>query len=91
MASKTDTAKEAAAANPSATDVGCMPRANSLPHWASSAPATTVTVVVPSPAAASWEAASWTSIFAAGWVTLILLRMVAPSLVITTSPLGCVT
>ena len=33
--------------------------------------------------------ASSTSIFAAGCVTLILFRMVAPSLVMITSPLGC--
>lgn len=48
----------------------------------------TVTEVVPSPAAASCERASSTSILAAGCVTVILFRMVAPSLVMTTSPLG---
>ena len=84
-------AATAAAANPSEMAVGCMPRRSSLAAAARRAPATTVTVVVPSPAAASCALASSTSILAAGWDTAMVLRMVAPSLVMMTSPLGWVT
>ena len=84
-------AAPAAAANPSEMAVGCMPRRSSLAAAARRAPAITVTVVVPSPAAASCALASSTSILAAGWETAMVLRMVAPSLVMMTSPLGWVT
>ena len=87
-ASTAPSATSAARAKPSETTVGCIPRSSSLRHAVSSAPQMTVTDVVPSPAAASCERASSTSIFAAGCVTVILFRMVAPSLVMTTSPLG---
>ena len=86
--STASSATSAARANPSETTVGCMPRSSSLRHAVKRAPQMTVTEVVPSPAAASCERASSTSIFAAGCVTVIRLRIVAPSLVMTTSPLG---
>ena len=50
-----------------------------------SEPHSTVTDVVPSPATMSWDLDSSTSIFAAGWDTSILFKIVAPSLVIVTS------
>ena len=48
----------------------------------------TTTLVVPSPATTSWLRDRSTSILAAGCSSVILLRMVAPSLVMTTSPLA---
>mmetsp|Transcript_82834 Transcript_82834/g.234704 ORF Transcript_82834/g.234704 Transcript_82834/m.234704 type:complete len:205 (+) Transcript_82834:960-1574(+) len=53
-----------------------------------SAPATTTTDVVPSPASTSWALESSTIILAVGWVSFICWRMVAPSLEIRTSPFG---
>lgn len=66
--------------------VGWMPRSSSSRHFFSSDPQMTVTEVVPSPATTSWDLASSTSILAAGCVTIILLRIVAPSFVMITSP-----
>jgi hypothetical protein len=54
-------------------------------HLFNSDPHSTVTEVVPSPAAMSWLFASSTNILAAGCVTSILFRIVAPSFVIVTS------
>ena len=51
-----------------------------------SSPARMTLVVVPSPTSASWVLATSTSILAAGCWTSISLRMVTPSLVMTTSP-----
>mmetsp|Transcript_26718 Transcript_26718/g.52117 ORF Transcript_26718/g.52117 Transcript_26718/m.52117 type:complete len:205 (+) Transcript_26718:863-1477(+) len=50
-------------------------------------PASTTTLVVPSPASISCDLESSTIIFAAGWLTLMCRRIVAPSLVMITSPL----
>lgn len=52
-------------------------------------PANTTTLVVPSPAATSCAADSSTSILAAGWRTLMCLRMVAPSFEMVTLPSAC--
>ena len=65
--------------------VGCTPRVSSETHLLRSEPHSTVTDVVPSPATMSWDLDSSTSIFAAGWDTSILFKIVAPSLVIVTS------
>ncbi len=48
-------------------------------------PAKTTTEVVPSPASMSWDADRSTNILAAGCMTAICFRMVAPSLVTRTS------
>ncbi|RNA25965.1 t-complex 1 subunit alpha [Brachionus plicatilis] len=66
--------------------VGWMPLASSLEEASRRAPAITTTVVVPSPASMSCALDSSTSILAAGWLTCICLRMVAPSLVMVTEP-----
>ena len=52
-----------------------------------SSPAMMTEVVVPSPTSWSWVFATSTSILAAGCWTSISLRMVTPSLVMTTSPM----
>ena len=65
--------------------VGCTPRSSRPMHLFSNDPHSTVTLVVPSPAAMSWDLESSTSIFAAGCDTSILFKMVAPSLVMVTS------
>mmetsp|Transcript_49812 Transcript_49812/g.97440 ORF Transcript_49812/g.97440 Transcript_49812/m.97440 type:complete len:205 (-) Transcript_49812:90-704(-) len=72
--------------NASATAVGCMPLLRRSPQASRRAPATTHTLVVPSPASTSWLLLISTSIFAAGWSTFILDRIVAPSLLMRTSP-----
>mmetsp|Transcript_5574 Transcript_5574/g.18892 ORF Transcript_5574/g.18892 Transcript_5574/m.18892 type:complete len:266 (-) Transcript_5574:7-804(-) len=66
--------------------VGCTPFSRSFCAASRIAPQSTVTEVVPSPASVSWAFARSTSILAAGWLTSILSRMVAPSLVMMTSP-----
>mmetsp|Transcript_94239 Transcript_94239/g.228829 ORF Transcript_94239/g.228829 Transcript_94239/m.228829 type:complete len:201 (-) Transcript_94239:101-703(-) len=68
--------------------VGCTPRVSSETHLLRSEPHSTVTDVVPSPATMSWDLDSSTSIFAVGWNTCMWLRIVAPSLVMITSPLS---
>src|SRR5581483_10423911 len=55
--------------------------------WRRSSPARTTLVVVPSPTSFSCVLATSMIIFAAGCATSISLRMVAPSLVMTTSPM----
>mmetsp|Transcript_36845 Transcript_36845/g.86038 ORF Transcript_36845/g.86038 Transcript_36845/m.86038 type:complete len:265 (-) Transcript_36845:61-855(-) len=60
---------------------------SSLPRRNSSA-ATITTLVVPSPTSWSWRCASWTSTLAAGCSTSSCWRMVAPSLVMVTSPMS---
>ena len=52
----------------------------------SSAPQSTTTLVVPSPASMSCDLDSSTSILAVGWKTCMWLMMVAPSFVMITSP-----
>mmetsp|Transcript_14034 Transcript_14034/g.47391 ORF Transcript_14034/g.47391 Transcript_14034/m.47391 type:complete len:233 (+) Transcript_14034:967-1665(+) len=66
--------------------VGWMPLLSSSEQACSSAPAMTHTDVVPSPASMSWDLDSCTSICAVGWNTCSWLRIVAPSLVMSTSP-----
>mmetsp|Transcript_30154 Transcript_30154/g.88180 ORF Transcript_30154/g.88180 Transcript_30154/m.88180 type:complete len:256 (+) Transcript_30154:4625-5392(+) len=68
--------------------VGWMPLDRSIEQASRRAPATTTTVVVPSPASMSCDWDSSTSILAAGWRTFILDRIVAPSLLMRTSPSG---
>ena len=60
---------------------------NSLPLFKSSA-AKITTDVVPSPTSLSWIWDNSTRTLAAGWVTSNYLRIVAPSLVIVTSPIS---
>ena len=74
--------------NDSEITVGWMPFLSISSAALSIAPAMTVTVVVPSPASTSCDAERLTSIFAVGCDTCIFFRIVAPSLVITTSPDG---
>merc|ERR1719384_1323624 len=69
-------------------EVGWIPFWSSLSAASSRLPAITQTEVVPSPASISCALLSSTSILAAGWTTFISLRMVAPSLVMVTSPLA---
>mmetsp|Transcript_7141 Transcript_7141/g.12308 ORF Transcript_7141/g.12308 Transcript_7141/m.12308 type:complete len:228 (+) Transcript_7141:1394-2077(+) len=81
----------AALSKASEITVGCTPRSSSSWHFFSNAPQITTTEVVPSPATTSCDLESSTSILAAGCVTVIFCRMVAPSLVMMTSPLGAET
>mmetsp|Transcript_22440 Transcript_22440/g.56634 ORF Transcript_22440/g.56634 Transcript_22440/m.56634 type:complete len:296 (+) Transcript_22440:1040-1927(+) len=67
--------------------LGCSPRVSSVCTAFNSPPASTTTLVVPSPASMSCDLDSSTIIFAAGWLTLMCRRIVAPSLVMITSPL----
>lgn len=60
---------------------------NSFPLFKSSA-AKITTEVVPSPTSLSYICDSSTRTLAAGWVTSSILRIVAPSLVIVTSPIS---
>lgn len=76
----------AASRNDSEMIVGWMPFLSMSSAAFSSEPAMTVTVVVPSPASTSCDLERSTSILAVGCETSIILRMVAPSLVMTTSP-----
>ena len=78
----------AAIRNDSEITVGWIPFSSSVCAALSSAPAMTVTVVVPSPASMSCDFERSTSILAVGCDTSICLRIVAPSFVITTSPFG---
>merc|ERR1719322_386822 len=74
--------------NASEMSVGWMPLFRSFSEASSSEPASTTTDVVPSPASMSWALDKYTSILAAGCMTFIWSRMVAPSLVIVTPPLA---
>mmetsp|Transcript_32802 Transcript_32802/g.76615 ORF Transcript_32802/g.76615 Transcript_32802/m.76615 type:complete len:247 (-) Transcript_32802:139-879(-) len=67
--------------------LGCRPRVSRVCTAFNSPPASTTTLVVPSPASMSCDLDSSTIIFAAGWLTLMCRRIVAPSLVMITSPL----
>merc|ERR1719158_2468608 len=69
-------------------EVGWIPFWSSLSAASRRLPAITQTEVVPSPASISCALLSSTNILAAGWTTFIWLRMVAPSLVMVTSPLA---
>mmetsp|Transcript_6297 Transcript_6297/g.19068 ORF Transcript_6297/g.19068 Transcript_6297/m.19068 type:complete len:263 (+) Transcript_6297:1009-1797(+) len=71
--------------------VGWTPLLSSSRHFFSREPQITTTEVVPSPAFTSCDFESSTSIFAAGCKTFTLSRMVAPSLVMITSPSACLT
>mmetsp|Transcript_7573 Transcript_7573/g.11510 ORF Transcript_7573/g.11510 Transcript_7573/m.11510 type:complete len:222 (-) Transcript_7573:98-763(-) len=75
-----------AAMKASVMAMGWMPFSSSPPAALSRLPARTQTLVVPSPASMSWALEISTSIFAVGWNTCISERIVAPSLVIITSP-----
>ena len=66
--------------------VGWMPLSMSWRLVSSSAPQSTTTLVVPSPASMSCDLESSTSILAVGWKTCMWLMMVAPSFVMMTSP-----
>jgi len=66
--------------------LGWMPRERSWWHALRSEPAITTTLVVPSPASTSCDLDNSTIIFAVGCVTDICRRIVAPSLVMITSP-----
>mmetsp|Transcript_13083 Transcript_13083/g.52187 ORF Transcript_13083/g.52187 Transcript_13083/m.52187 type:complete len:257 (-) Transcript_13083:119-889(-) len=78
----------AAFLKPRATTFGWMPLAKRSLQQPSSAPAVTTTDVVPSPASTSCALESSTIIWAAGCSSFSSLMIVAPSLVISTSPLG---
>ncbi|MPM66314.1 hypothetical protein SDC9_113221 [bioreactor metagenome] len=84
---RTSTAFSAASLYPEAIIVGwtsCSIKPSAL---LKSSPATTAALVVPSPTSSSWVLDTSTTIFAAGCSISISLRMVAPSFVITTSPI----
>ena len=57
------------------------------PAHFSNSPVSTTALVVPSPHSSSWLLATSTIIFAAGCSTSISFNIVAPSFVITTSPI----
>src|SRR5271156_6704427 len=67
--------------------VGCTPLSISPSAFSSRAPARMTAEVVPSPTSLSVAFETSTSIFAAGCCTSISLSMVAPSLVMVTSPI----
>ncbi len=87
MSVRNSTALVAAFWKDSAMMVGWMPLLSIFSAAPSRLPATTTTEVVPSPASTSCACESSTSMRAAGCMTAMCLRMVAPSLVMTTSPL----
>src|SRR5665647_1542955 len=74
------------ARSPSITRATGTPRATCSTPALTSAPAITVAVVVPSPTSSCCALAMLISILAAGWFASIMVSMVTPSLVITTSP-----
>gem|GEM_PF-4185048 len=74
--------------NPLAMMVGCTSWATRSSASSRSFPTSTQAVVVPSPTSSSCASATSTIILAAGCCTESSCRMVAPSLVMTTSPLG---
>mmetsp|Transcript_41360 Transcript_41360/g.113800 ORF Transcript_41360/g.113800 Transcript_41360/m.113800 type:complete len:315 (+) Transcript_41360:1237-2181(+) len=86
MFSRISSDLRAARRKPSEMTVGWMPFLSRMSAAFSSAPAMTVTVVVPSPASMSCDLDRSTSILAVGCETSICFKMVAPSLVIITSP-----
>mmetsp|Transcript_17542 Transcript_17542/g.36842 ORF Transcript_17542/g.36842 Transcript_17542/m.36842 type:complete len:250 (+) Transcript_17542:1188-1937(+) len=88
MESKVAIATSAAFSYPSAILTGWIPLANNFSACSSNAPARTTTPVVPSPISSSWEEESSTMSLETWWSTCMRLRMVAPSLVMVTSPSG---
>mmetsp|Transcript_49789 Transcript_49789/g.107842 ORF Transcript_49789/g.107842 Transcript_49789/m.107842 type:complete len:452 (+) Transcript_49789:440-1795(+) len=82
------TATSHARSNPSAMRIGWMPRSSNASAFSSSAPASTTTPVVPSPISSSCDLESSTSSLPIWFSTFICSRMVAPSLVMHTSPSG---
>mmetsp|Transcript_10928 Transcript_10928/g.32507 ORF Transcript_10928/g.32507 Transcript_10928/m.32507 type:complete len:276 (-) Transcript_10928:111-938(-) len=72
----------------SETTVGWTPLSSNSCVFFSNAPQMTTTDVVPSPATTSCDLESSTSIFAAGCVTVMRCKMVAPSFVMMTLPSG---
>mmetsp|Transcript_23828 Transcript_23828/g.34820 ORF Transcript_23828/g.34820 Transcript_23828/m.34820 type:complete len:292 (-) Transcript_23828:52-927(-) len=72
----------------SAMMVGCTPFSSSMRTASRKAPAMTTTDVVPSPASMSCDLEMPTSILAVGWNTCMRSKMVAPSLVMMTSPVS---
>ena len=72
--------------NASAIIVGWIPFDNNSEHACNNAPAMTQIPVVPSPASISCDFDNCTNICAVGWNTCNCDKMVAPSLVINTSP-----
>lgn len=87
MSWRTCTAAAAALWNDSEMTAGWMPLDSNRSAAPSRLPQMTTTEVVPSPASTSWALESWTSIFAVGCITDMLLSIVLPSLVIMVSPL----
>ncbi len=84
---RTSTAFSAASLYPVAIIVGWISCSIKSSALLNSWPATTAALVVPSPTSSSWVLDTSTTIFAAGCSMSISLRMVAPSFVITTSPI----
>merc|ERR1719516_154522 len=80
------TASLLASLYPAIIEVGWIFCFTSSSAFFSSSAAMMTTLVVPSPTSSSWSAASSTSTLAAGCSTSSSWRMVAPSLVIVTSP-----
>ena len=72
---------------PRVITVGWTSCSRSSSDFFRSSPAITTAEVVPSPTSSSWVFATSTIIFAAGCSISISLRMVTPSLVMTTSPM----
>ena len=81
-------ATSAAFSNPSAMRTEWMPRPRSFSACSRRAPASTTTPVVPSPTSSSWEDDNSTMSLPTWLDTCIWPRMVAPSLVMVTSPSG---
>mmetsp|Transcript_15762 Transcript_15762/g.23074 ORF Transcript_15762/g.23074 Transcript_15762/m.23074 type:complete len:242 (+) Transcript_15762:836-1561(+) len=79
-------ATSAAFSNPSAILTGCIPLDNNFSACSNKAPASTTTPVVPSPISSSCDADSSTRSLATWWFTSIRSMIVAPSLVMVTSP-----
>mmetsp|Transcript_52102 Transcript_52102/g.111444 ORF Transcript_52102/g.111444 Transcript_52102/m.111444 type:complete len:379 (+) Transcript_52102:815-1951(+) len=77
-----------ARSNPSAMRIGWMPRSSSASAFSRSDPASTTTPVVPSPISSSCDLDSSTRSLPIWCSTFICSRMVAPSLVMVTSPSG---
>mmetsp|Transcript_50087 Transcript_50087/g.92422 ORF Transcript_50087/g.92422 Transcript_50087/m.92422 type:complete len:205 (-) Transcript_50087:222-836(-) len=85
---KISSALSAAARKASVIVCGWMPLMSNFSAACSKAPAMTTTEVVPSPASMSCALDNSTIILAVGCCNFICCKMVAPSLVMTTSPFG---
>mmetsp|Transcript_9052 Transcript_9052/g.15312 ORF Transcript_9052/g.15312 Transcript_9052/m.15312 type:complete len:255 (+) Transcript_9052:1057-1821(+) len=88
MASRCLNATSEACSKPSEMRTGCRPFSRSFSACSSRAPASTVTPVVPSPISLSWDWDRSTNKRATQCSTSICCRIVAPSLVMVTSPSG---